>query len=183
MCTQLTEECITQRHRLHALHVQVVEQVRIQVEKDGHVDRLPRVEALLLEAEALDLAEVGRALRRGDAVGGDADDVLVAPVGGRVEGQGRLAGEHADLALLGHKLPGQHVGHGGVEGHLDALGVLDGDQAARDVGVVGSGAAVGSYGLATPAGGLANLRVRQYMEAWGSRGGGLPSCRGARSHR
>ena len=153
----LTEEGVVERHRFDALHVQIIEQIRVQVEENGHVDRLAGVEPLLLEAEALDLAEVGCALRRGDAVGGNANDVLVPQVGGLVEGQGRLAGQDAHLALLGHELPGQRIRDGGVEGDLDALCRGDGDDTGRDVGgLVGAGA-VGTDGLAAPASGLADL--------------------------
>ncbi|TLS24498.1 hypothetical protein PpBr36_08015 [Pyricularia pennisetigena] len=44
-----------------------MQQIRIQVEKHGHVDRLAGVEPLLLEAEALNLAKVRRDLRGRDA--------------------------------------------------------------------------------------------------------------------
>jgi hypothetical protein len=118
----LTEEGIIECHSLNSPHVQIIEQIRVQVEEDGHVDRLTGIESLLLEAEALNLAKVRRTLCRGDAVRGHADDVLVAIVGRLVEGQGCLAGEDVYLALLGDELPGQDVGDGGVEGDLDAFG-------------------------------------------------------------
>lgn len=154
--SHLTEERVIQRYRLYAPHIEVIQQIRVQIEEDGHVDRLPGIEPLLLEAEALDLAEVRRALGGRDAVRGDADDVLVAVVGRLVEGQRRLARVDVHLALLGHELPGQHVGDGGVERDLDALACGDGDEAAGDV-AVGIGAAVGADWLATPACGLADL--------------------------
>ena len=88
---ELTEEGIAQGDLVDTAHIEVVEHVRVEVEEDGHVDGLAGVETLLLEAEALDLAEVGGDLGGGDAVGGDADDVGVAAVGGGVEGEGGLA--------------------------------------------------------------------------------------------
>lgn len=153
----LTKEGITQRDSLNALHVQIIQQIGIEIEEDGHVHRLARIQPLLLKAETLDLAEIRRTLRRRHAVRRHANDVAVAVVGRRVKGQRRLAGEHADLALLGGELPGEDVGGGGVEGDSDTFGVLDGDDALGDVFVVGSGAAVGADGLASPAGGLTNL--------------------------
>ena len=59
------------------------------------------VEPLLLEAEALDLVEVGAGLEGHHVVGGDAVDGPVGRVGGRVEGQSCL--------------PGTHLGGGGQE--------------------------------------------------------------------
>ena len=115
------EKSIIERDGLYPLHVEVLEEIRVQVEEDGHVDRLVCLEPLLLEAEALNLAEVGRHLRGCDAVRGDADNVLVGPVGRRVEGQGRLPGEHADLALLGGELPRQEVRHRRRKRHADPL--------------------------------------------------------------
>jgi len=157
-----TEKCVIQRHRLHALHVQVVEQVWVKVEEDGHVDRLAGVEALLFEAKTLDLAKVWRALRGRDAVCGDSDDVLVAAVLGLVEGEGRLAGEDAHLALLRDKLPRQLIRDGGVECDADSVRGGYGHEAARDFALVG--AAVGADRLAAPAGGLADLRAKLATE-------------------
>lgn len=78
-------------------------------------------------------------------------------VGGRVKGEGRLAGEDADLALLRGELPGEYVGDGGVEGDADALGRGDGDDAGGNVQLAAAGAAVGADGGAAPAGLLADL--------------------------
>lgn len=153
----LTEECITQRDSLNALHVQIIQQIRIKIEKDWHIHRLARIQPLLLEAETLDLAEIRRTLRGRHTVCRHANDVGVARVGGSVERQRRLAGEDADFALLGGELPGEDVGCGGVEGDSDTFGILDGDEALGDVVVVGTGAAVGADGLTSPTGGLTDL--------------------------
>ena len=154
-CHRLTEERVVERHRLDLPHVEVIQHIRVEVEEHGHIDRLAGPQPLLLEAEALDLAKVRRHLRGRDAVRGHADDVLVARVGGRVEGQCRLAGEHADLALLRRELPGKHVRDGRVEGYAEARGGGDGVEAGGDVGVGLGG--VDADGLAAPADLLADL--------------------------
>ena len=73
----LTEESVAQCHSLYALHVHIIEQIGVQVEEDGHVHGLARIETLLLEAETLDLAEVRRTLGRCHTVGSNSDDILV----------------------------------------------------------------------------------------------------------
>lgn len=100
------KKCIVQRNCGNVFHAWVVDKAWIDVEEDGHVDRFALVQSLLLEAEALDFAEVRGDLARGDAVRSHADDVLVALVGSSVECQSRLARKDAHLALLGHKFPG-----------------------------------------------------------------------------
>lgn len=117
---KLTKEGIIQRDLINTPHIQIAQQVGVEVEEDGHVDGLAGVEALLLEAEALDLAEIGGHLGRGDAVRGHADNVRVAAVRRRVEGQRRLARQHAHLALLRHEFPRQHVRYRRVERYADA---------------------------------------------------------------
>lgn len=107
----------------------------------------------------MDLAEIGRALRRSDAVCGNSNDILVALIRRFIESQSRLARQHADLALLRDELPGQRIGDGGVESDLDAFGRGDGDDTARNVACIVWSVAVGADGLASPAGGLANLAV------------------------
>lgn len=104
------EEGIIQRHRLDTLHVRIRRKLRVNVKEHGHIDRLARIEPLLLEAEALDLAEVGCHLSGCDGVGSDADNVLGGLVGCGVEGEGGFAGEDADFALLGDKFPGEDLG-------------------------------------------------------------------------
>lgn len=127
---KLTEECITQRHGLDTLHVQIIQQIRVQVKEHRHIHRLAGIQSLLLETETLNLAKVWCTLGRRYTVCCHANDVGVALVGGRVEGQCRLAGENADFALLRNKLPGENVGYGGIEGDSDTLGIFDGDEAA-----------------------------------------------------
>jgi hypothetical protein len=150
------EKRITQRNRLDALHVRIHDKLWIDVEKHGHIDRLAGIQPLLLEAEALDLAEVRRHLARGHAVRRHADDVLGGLVGRRVEGECGLARQHPDFALLRREFPGEHVGYRAVEGYAQAGVVLDGAEAlggvARVVAVGG-----GFDGLAAPAGLLADL--------------------------
>jgi hypothetical protein len=107
--SKLTEERITQRQLLDASHIRIIHEIRIDIEEHRHVYRLPRIQPLLLEAEALDLAEVRRYLARRHAVRRHPDDVLVAFIRRCIERQRRLAGEHPHLALLRHELPRQHV--------------------------------------------------------------------------
>jgi hypothetical protein len=108
-----------------------------------------------------------------------------ALVGCRVERERGLAGVHADLALLGDKLPGENVGDGGVELDLDALRVGRRGEAILGVCVGVARGAVGTDRLAAPAGGLADLGSLGPMTGWkekGPRTAGLPSCRVGRSH-
>lgn len=100
------EKRITQRHRLNPLHIDIRDKLRINIKKHGHIHRLARIQPLLLEAKALDLAEIRRHLAGRHRVRGHADDVLVGLVGRRVEGQRGFAGQDADFALLGHEFPG-----------------------------------------------------------------------------
>lgn len=155
---QLTKEGIVESYGLDTPHIQVVQQIGVQVEKDRHVHRLAGVQPLLLEAEALDLAEIRSALSRSDAVCRDTNDVLVALVRRCIEGQGGLAGQDTDLALLRYELPGQHVGNGGVEGDFDAVRRRYGDNARGDIFVLFAACAVGAHRLSSPAGRLADLK-------------------------
>lgn len=155
------EKRITQRHRLNTLHVDIRHKLWVNVEKHRHIDCLARVQPLLLKAETLDLAEVRRHLARRDRVGCDADNVLVGLVRRRVEGECCLAGQDAHFALLGHKLPRQHVGDGAVECDADAGMVLNGLEALGGVGVGVAAAVCGGFdGLASPAGLLTYLGGR-----------------------
>jgi len=151
----LTEERITQRHLLNPLHGWIIHKLRVDVEEDRHIHRLPGIQPLLLEAETLDLAEILRDLARRHAVRRHADDILRRIVRRRVERQRRLAREYAHLALLRREAPGQHVGDGPVEGDADALCADDGLEGFG--GVVGGAVDGGFDGLAAPAGGLADL--------------------------
>ena len=153
-----SEECITQHQGLNAPHLWICRKLRIHVEEDGHVYAFSSFQPLLLEAEALDLGEVGRHLARRHGVCGDTNDVFGAVVRGRVEGQGGLAGQDAHFALLRREAPGESRRYRAVEGDTKAFGGFDGGEvgggveggAARPVGW-------GADGLATPAGCLADL--------------------------
>lgn len=106
---KLTEESIVQRQLLDTSHIRIIHEIRIDIEEDRHVDRLPRIQPLLLEAETLNLAKVRRYLTRCHAVRRHPDDVLVAFIRCGIECQCCLAGEHPHLALLWYELPRQHV--------------------------------------------------------------------------
>src|SRR5208282_932190 len=57
-------EGVGKRDGVHVVHVAVLEQVRIDEEDDRHVGALARAQALLAEAEALDLVEIETRLER-----------------------------------------------------------------------------------------------------------------------
>lgn len=147
------EKRITQRNLINPPHIQIIQQIRVQVEENRHIDRLSGIQPLLLEAETLYLAEVRSHLRGCHAVGRDTDDVGIAPVRRGVEGESGFAGEHAYFALLRHEFPRQDVGDGGAEGYADAPCVGYGDHAGRGVEGAVAGAAVvrGADRLAAPA--------------------------------
>ena len=177
------EKCITQRNRLNTLHIRVRDKLGIDIKEDGHIDCLSRIQPLLLKAEALDLAEIGRYLARSDRVCCYTNNVFGRFVRGRVKSQGGFAGQHADFALLRDKLPGKHVGDGAVKGDADA-GVVD-HRLETLGGVDAAVAAVGCGldGLTSPAGLLADLRtcfrtIGQMKRMWAY----IPSCTWAPSH-
>jgi len=71
------EEGIAECDRLDTLHVDVRDKLRIDVEEHRHVHCLASIQPLLLEAEALYLAEVWRHLPWRHGVCRYANDVLV----------------------------------------------------------------------------------------------------------
>lgn len=68
--------------------------IRLSISSHRHVDLLAGLEALLVEAEALDLVEVEPGLGRVHVVGGHAQDGLVRLVLDRVKCQRRLPRDH-----------------------------------------------------------------------------------------
>jgi hypothetical protein len=111
------EKRITQRHRLNALHIRIHDKLGINVKKNRHVHRLARIQALLFETKALNLAEVRRYLSRRHAVRGYSNDILGRFVRRSVKSQGGFARQDTDFALLRDEFPGKDVGHGTVEGY------------------------------------------------------------------
>lgn len=112
-----TKERVVQSDGVNPLHIRVLQKLRVDVEEDGHVDRLALVQPLLFETETLYLAKVRRDLRRCHTVCCHADDVLLlALVGGSVERQSGLAGQHSYFSLLGREFPGQDVRGRACEG-------------------------------------------------------------------
>jgi hypothetical protein len=152
------EKRVTQRHSLNPLHVDIVHKVGVNIEENRHIDRLARVQPLLLKAEALNLAEIRRHLPRRDRVCGNSDDILIRLVGRGVERERGFARENTHFALLGNELPGQDVRDRAVEGDADARVILDGLEALG--GVAGSVAAMpgGFDGLTSPSCLLADLK-------------------------
>lgn len=118
------EERIAQRNRLNALHIRIRDKLRINVEKHRHIHRFARIQPLLLEAKALDLAKVRRHLSWRDRVCCDPDDVFVGLVRRGVERQRGFAGQNAHFALLRDKLPGQDVRHRAIERYTDPRVIL-----------------------------------------------------------
>jgi len=113
------EEGVGQSDGVHAGHPRVLVELRVDVEEDGHVDLLVRVQTLLLEAETLDLVEVLSRIKGHHVVGGDADDGFVCWVSGSVEGERRLTWNHKDLRLLRPEVPLDAGVRVGVERDLD----------------------------------------------------------------
>lgn len=148
---------ITQRNLLNPPHTRIINKLRIDIKKHGHIHRLPRIQPLLLEAETLDLGEIRRYLAWRHAVGCYTDYVVFAAVCGCVEGEGGFPREDPHFPLLGDEFPGEDVGDGAVEGYADALGGGYGVEAGGGIGGGGVGAVGGGfYWLAAPAGGLAD---------------------------
>ena len=52
------EECVRECHRVALAHSAILEVIGVDVEKDGHVDRLTRQQPLLVEAETLNSSEI-----------------------------------------------------------------------------------------------------------------------------
>jgi hypothetical protein len=152
------EKRVTQRHSLNPLHINIVHKVRVNIEENWHIDRLARIQPLLLKAKTLNLAEIRRHLPRRDRVCGHSDDILIGLVGRSVEGERCFAREHAHFALLGNELPGQDIRDRAVEGDANARVVFDRLEALG--GVAGSVAAMpgGFDGLAAPSCLLADLK-------------------------
>lgn len=99
------EEGVGQSDGVHSGHPRVGVELGVDVEEDGHVDLLVRVQPLLLEAETLYLVEVLSGLEGDHVVGGDADDRFVRGVFRSIKGQRRLSRNDIDLALLGSEVP------------------------------------------------------------------------------
>lgn len=105
-CLKLTKESITQGYRVNAPHIYVSRKFRVDIEEDRHVDRLAGIKPLLLEAEALDLAEIRRDLTRRDAVRSDPNDVVrLRIVRCGVEGKRGFTGQDTHFALLRGEFP------------------------------------------------------------------------------
>lgn len=70
------EKCITQCNCLDVLHVDIPSKLGVDVKEYGHVDCLACIQPLLLEAKALDFAEIWRYLSRRHRVGRYSDDIF-----------------------------------------------------------------------------------------------------------
>ena len=104
-----TEKGIAQSDGINLVHRRVIDEVWIDEKENWHIHRLSSIEPLLLKAKALDFAKVGCHLPRRDAVGGHADDVLVALVRCCEECQCCLPRQDANLPLLRSELPWHDV--------------------------------------------------------------------------
>ena len=95
------------------------DELRIDEEHHRHLALLAGLEALLGEAEAVDLGEIGADGRRRHVVGRVADDLARGFVDHDVVHGQHVADPDLDEALLRHEPPGQPAGHIGVEPHDD----------------------------------------------------------------
>lgn len=109
LCGRHTEERIRQRDRIYFCHCRIVDKVRVNEEENGHIDSLPSVEPLLLEAKALDFAEIWGHLRWRNAICSDPNDVLSALICCRIKRKRCLTRQDPDLSLLWCEFPGHHV--------------------------------------------------------------------------
>ena len=82
---QLTKKRITQRDLLNAPHVRVIHKIRINIKENRHINRLARIQPLLLKAKTLNLAKIRRHLSRSNTIRRYADDILVTLIRRRVE--------------------------------------------------------------------------------------------------
>jgi len=85
------EERITQSDLLNALHIRIIDEIRIDIKEHWHVNCLPSIQSLLLETETLDLAEIWRHLRRRNAICRHPNDIVFSLVCSCVERQCRLS--------------------------------------------------------------------------------------------
>lgn len=117
-----TKKGIRQRNGINLRHGWIIHKVWINEEKNRHIDRLARIQSLLLKAKTLYLAEIGRNLRWRDAICCHADNVFVALVCRGVKCQRGLPGENANFSLLRCELPRHHVRDGAVECYSQTSG-------------------------------------------------------------
>ena len=110
---------VGQRNRIQTVVLGVLDDLRIDEEHHRHLAPLAGLEALLGEAEAVDLGEVGADGRRRHVVGRVADDLLRGFVDHDVVHGQHVADPDLDEVLLRHEAPGQPAGHIGVEPHDD----------------------------------------------------------------
>lgn len=157
------EESVAQRHLFNALHIRIIDEVRINIEEDRHIDSLSSVQSLLFEAETLNLGKIRRDLTRSDTVRSNPNDIIVRLIRSSVESERGFSRKDSDFALLGNEFPRKDIRNGPVEGNADALGRSNGSNTLRRIAV---GAAVGSRfdRLASPADGLADLFCQNGIE-------------------
>src|ERR1019366_7372297 len=116
---QRSEERIRQRDRLNVAGIRIRADRRIDPETQWEIHRLPRLQGLLVEAEAGCLVEVLRGLFRRDVIESDSGDgrprFVVRGIGSEVV----LAQWHGDLDLIGREGPGQAGIRIGIEPYPD----------------------------------------------------------------
>lgn len=150
-----TEEGIRQGDGINLRHGWIIHKIRINEEKNRHINRLASIQSLLLETKTLYLAEVRRNLGGRDTICCHADDVFVALVCRSVKCQRGLAGENANFPLLRSELPRHHVRDGAIECYSQTPGRSYGLETG---GWVFGGRMDASFdGLTAPAGLLADL--------------------------
>ena len=95
------EERVGQGDGLDVVQVAIGQDFRVDEEADRHVQLLAGLEALLVEAEALDLAEVPAGLERRDVEGRGPGHRLGGQVARAIVGQPGLADLERDLRVSG----------------------------------------------------------------------------------
>lgn len=103
------EKSVVQRYRPDILRVNIVNELRINIEENWHIDSLASIQPLFLKAEALDLAEVSSDLSWRDRICRHSDNVFRRFVRCSVERKSRLARQHPNLSLLWDKFPREYV--------------------------------------------------------------------------
>lgn len=80
MVVALTEKGVRQCNGIYSPHIRVLHEIRINEEENRHVDRLPCIQPLFFETEALYFTKVWRNLWWRNAVCCNANDITLALV-------------------------------------------------------------------------------------------------------
>mmetsp|Transcript_13188 Transcript_13188/g.35888 ORF Transcript_13188/g.35888 Transcript_13188/m.35888 type:complete len:218 (+) Transcript_13188:287-940(+) len=112
-------ELVRQGDVIYVPAVPIARHLRVNVEENGHVNSLVRLQPLLLKAEALDLVEVLAELVWGDIIHGVPRHRFIAFIVGSEEGQCALPCLHTHVLLCRLELPGHVICNVRVEPYSD----------------------------------------------------------------